>query len=409
MLLQSAEHRPILSDKDYAAAFCAAAPSLRASAAAHPGGGGAASTMPKFEEHDDELEDLKLLAGKGPAQEFSLDALMLPKAFLDLEVIFEQVLKVLATAHAKRKKNTPLDSLKGDIATTYHRSLTENHLRQITALVPQCLLVGHSWTKDGTSYYRTVCINTANLNMRPGQEVLHVQCLTDMKASLRQSMLSFLQARHSEFLQAHHPELKLNPERTSQWHADFDLGAVQLPTSELPPLPQPTAHASRPSIRDKTVEITPEILAAFEQHEAATPMPRDKKQFIRDSSKSAIGLQNIEKLRQYEISQFALQQSFKVADEKNAEVTFRSAADAIRCYFRQRSKKALPLADVLKALHLTKGLALKNDLAASDMVDRLVADLPLYFLRKKYPTHGEMVLVLSSEPFPWNPTRVYPQ
>ena len=61
MLLQSAEHRPILSDKDYAAAFCAAAPSLRASAAAHPGGGGAASTMPKFEEHDDELEDLKLL------------------------------------------------------------------------------------------------------------------------------------------------------------------------------------------------------------------------------------------------------------------------------------------------------------------------------------------------------------
>ena len=343
----------------------------------------------------------KLLASKEPAQEFSLDALMLPNAFLDLEVIFKQVLKVLVIANAKSKKKTPLDSLKRDIATSLDRSLSENHLRQITALVPQCLLVGHSWTKDGTSYYRTVCIKT---DIGSG-----FQCVTDMKASLRQSMLTFLQARHSEFLQINYPELIFNPVGTSQWHAEFDWRAVQLPASELPPLPQPTAHASRPSIRDKTVEITPEILAAFEQHEAATPMPRDKKQFNNDSSKSGIGLQNIEKLRQYEISQFALQQSFKVADEKNAEVTFRSAADAIRCYFRQRSKKALPLADVLKALHLTKGLALKNDLAASDMVDRLVADLPQYFLRKKYPTHGEMVLVLSSEPFPWNPTRVYPQ
>ena len=99
----------------------------------------------------------------------------------------------------------------------------------------------------------------------------------------------------------------------------------------------------------------------------------------------------------------------QVADEKNALITFRSAADAIRCYFRQRSKKALPLADVLKALHLTKGLALKNDVAASDMVDRLVADLPQYFLRKKYPMQGQMVLVLSSELFPWSQIRVYPQ
>jgi hypothetical protein len=339
-------------------------------------------------------EPEELLPSKEPAQEFSLDALMLPKAFLDLEVIFKQVLKVLAIANAKSKKKTPLASLKRDI-----QSLSENHLRQITALVPQCLLVGHSWTKDGALSFRTVCIKTDS----------GFQCVTDMKASLRQSMLTFLQARHSEFLQAHHAALIFKPEGTSQWHAEFDWRAVQLPAWALPPLPQPTAHASRPSIRDKTVEITPEILAAFEQHEAATPMPRDKQRFNNDSSKSAIGLQNIEKLRQYEISQFALQQSFKIADEKNALITFRSAAEAMRCYFRQRSKKALPLADVLKALHLTKGLALKNDLAASGMVDRLVADLPQYFLRKKYPTHGEMVLVLSSEPFPWNPPRVYPQ
>ena len=344
-----------------------------------------------------------------PTPQPQLPAVLQPDAFFDLVVLFERVLLVLAIAHAKHLTNTPLDSLKGDIATSYHRSLTDNHLRQIMALVPKCLLVGRSLTKDGKSYFHTVCINTANLNMRPGQEVLHVQCLTDMKASLRQSMLSFLQARHSEFLQAHHPELKLNPERTSQWHADFDWRAVQLPTSDLPLLLQPTAHASRPSIRDKTVEITPEIRTAFQQHEDATPMLRDKKEFIRDSSKSAIGLQNIEKLRQYEISQFALQQSFEVAEQKNAEVTLRSAADAIRCYFRQRSMKALPLADVLKALHLTKGLALKNDVAASDMVDRLVADLPQYFLRKKYPTQGQMVLVLSSELFPWSQIRVYPQ
>ena len=404
MLLQAAEHRPMLSDKEYASAFFTSSPHVSSSQSQFR------CKSPQFEENEDDLEDLKLAPVREFAQEFSQDALMLPKSFLDLEVVFEQVLKILASAHAKRKKHTPLDSLKDDMATMYHRTLGEEHLRQIMALVPSCLQVGHNWTKDGKSYYRTVSINTTNLNLRPGQEVLHTQCLTDMKTSLRQSMLSFLQARHIEFLQSHHPELKLNPDRISHWHADFDLGAVQLPTVELPPLPQAqTKDSTHTPIKNMAVEITPEIVAAFEKQQAETPVPQDKLEFIRDSSKSAIGLQNIEKLRKHELNQFALQQSFKAADEKNAEITFRSAADALRSYFRQRSKKALPLADVLKALHLVKGLALKNDLDASDMVDRIAEKLPQYFLRKKYPTHGEMVLVLSSEPLPWNATRQYPQ
>jgi hypothetical protein len=403
MLLQSAE--PTLSDKDYAALRTSSSPSAVASSAMYP-----ACRSPKFDEDEEELADLKLIPGKGRAQEFSEDALMLPKSFMDLEVIFEQMLKILASAHARRKKHTPLDSLKGDMASMYDRSLKEDHLRQITALVPQCLLVGHSWTKDGKSYYRTVSINTAHLNLRPGQEVLHVQCLADMKSSLRESMLSLLRARHSEFLQANHIELAVNPERISQWHADFDLGAVQLPATELPPLPQvQAADSARKSIKDFTVEITPEVEAAFEKHRAETPMPPGMRQFIRDSSKSAIGLQNIEKLRKHELSQFALQQSFKAADEKNAETTFRSAANSLRSYFLQRSTKVLPIADVLKALLLSKGLALTGNLDASNMVDRLVDKLPQFFLRKKYATQGEKVLILSSEPFPWYKSREYPQ
>jgi len=55
-------------------------------------------------------------------------------------------------------------------------------------------------------------------------------------------MLSFLRARHAEFLQSNHPELKLDPDRINQWHAEFDLGAVKTPVSDLPPLPQAQVH-----------------------------------------------------------------------------------------------------------------------------------------------------------------------
>ena len=112
MLLQSAE--PTLSDKDYAALRTSSSPSAVASSAMYP-----VCRSPKFDEDEEELADLKLIPGKGRAQEFSEDALMLPKSFMDLEVIFEQMLKILASAHARRKKHTPLDSLKGDMASMY--------------------------------------------------------------------------------------------------------------------------------------------------------------------------------------------------------------------------------------------------------------------------------------------------
>ena len=405
MLLQSPEHKPILSDKDYAASFCTSVPSAHVSATMRR-----ARSSPQFDEDDETLLELKLLPTKRIAQEFSQDALILPKSFMDLEVMFEQLLKILSAAHARGgKRGTPLESLKDDMLRLYQRTLKKEHLKQIVALVPNCLIVGHAW-KDGKFCHRTVSINTANLDLRPGQQVLHAKCLTDMKVCFRQSMLAFLRARHAEFLQSKHPELKLDPDRINQWHAEFDLGAVKLPASDLPPLPQAQVHdAIHNSImKDTVVEITPEIEKAFEKHQAET-MTLEKMKHIRDCSKSAIGLQNIEKLQKYELNQFALQLSYKAVDKQNAETVFRTAADALRGLFRQRSKVALPLADVLKTLQQSKGLTFKSNLDALNMVDQLVERLPTFFSRKKFPTHGEMVRFPSSELFPWHQSREYPQ
>jgi hypothetical protein len=403
MLLQSSDVKPVLSDKDYAASL----PTVSSSVVSHAPQ--FARSSPQFDEDDDELLDLKLQATKGFAEEFSEDALLLPKSFIELEVIFEQVLKILSTAYARGgRRGTPLDSLKDDMSRLYFRSFKTEHLKQIMALAPNCLVVGHAW-KDGKFCHRTVSINTSAMNIRPDQQILHSKCLSDMKSSFRLSMISFLRARHAEFLQSRHPELKIHPERTSQWHADFDLCAVQLPVTELPALPQVQVDDSAIKlIKDVDVKITPEIERAFEQHQSET-MSSEKLRHIKDCSKSAIGLQNIEKLQRYELSQFALQHSFKTADEKNAESALRLAADALRCLFRQRSKLALSLSDVLKSLHQTKGLTFKSDIDALDMVDKLVERLPSFFSKKKYPTHGEMLRLSSSDPLPWHQSRDYPQ
>jgi hypothetical protein len=398
MLLPSSKHRPVLSDKDYASSFCASSRAAPAFAVALP-----ACRSPQFDEDEDKLLELKLAPYNGIVREFSLDALILPKSFMDLEVIFEQVLKILATAHARgSKRGTPLESLKEDMLRLYQRSFRQEQLKQIIALAPHCITVDHAW-KDGKFCHRTVSINTSNLNLRPEQQVLHAKCLTDMKASFRSSIVSFLRARNLEFVQANHPELKLDPERSFQWHADFDLGSVQIPTVELPPLPlAQSSDSTRSSIVKVTaVKITPEIEIAFEKHQTET-MTTEKMKHIQDCSKSAIGLQNIQKLQKYELDQFALQHSYKVLDEKNAETVFRTAADALRGLFKQRDKLALPLADVLKTLHHSKGLTFKSDLDALDMVDQLVQKLPTFFSRKKYPTHGEMVRFPSANLFPWH-------
>jgi hypothetical protein len=407
MRLQSSKHRPFLTDKDYASSFCTSLRVAPVSAEMQY-----SRRSPQFNEDEDKLLELKLAPSKGTSvvQEFGLDALMLPKSFMDLEAIFEELLKILSTAHARGGKcGTPLESLKDDMLRLYQRSFRQEHLKQIIALAPDCIIVDHAW-KDGKFCHRTVSINTSKLNLRPNQQVLHAKCLTDMKASFRSSMVSYLQARHAEFLQANHPELNLDPGCISQWHADFNLSSVPLPTVELPPLPPAEAkdrvHSS--IIKDQTVKISPEIEKAFEKHQAET-MTLEKLKHIQDCSKSAIGLQNLQKLQKYELDQFALQQSYKVIDEKNAETIFRAAADALRGLFKQRNKVALPLADVLKTLHHSKGLTFKSDLDALEMVDQLAQKLPTFFSRKKYPTHGEMVRFPSAELFPWHQLRSYPQ
>jgi hypothetical protein len=405
LLLQSSEHRPILSDKDYASSICVPPASVAIPCFAPPP---FRCSSPLFDEEDSKLLELKLKPAMGGVEEFSPDALMLPKSFMDLEVTFDQVLKILATAHARGgvgKRGTPFEALKGDMEYKYQRSFRKEHLQQIAALVPDCLIIGHAW-KDGKSCHRTVSINTSKMNLCLDRQVLHSKCLTDMKSSLRQSMFSFLQTRHTEFLQTNHPELKLNPERNllNKWHADFDLSAVQLPSVDLPPLPQVEVPVTHSVVKDVVLKITPEIEQAFEKIQAET-MTLEKIKYIADCSKSEVGKQNIEKLNKYELTKYALQHSFKIADERDAETKFRMAADALRCLFIHRNKPALSLADVLKVLQQTKGLTFKSSLDAMDMVNQLVEKLPAFFSRKKYPTHGEMVRFSSSELFPWHQPR----
>jgi hypothetical protein len=410
-LLQSHEHRPLLSDKDYASSLCT--PSSSLTAVVPPPVPLRACRSPQFAEDDKEILEMKLnrtesSVGAESRQDDLDAALLLPKAFLDLEVIFEQVIKILATAHVRGgKRGTPLENLKDDMSRLYKRSLRKEHLKQILALVPDCLIVSHAFL-DGKFCHRTVSINTSKMNLRPGEQIIHEKFLKDMKSSLRQSNLSFLRARHTEFLQTHHPHLKLDPERISQWHADFDLSAVHLPIIDLPPLPQAQASTATSNVEEKAVKITPEIQKAFEKYQAETMTPA-KLKHIRDCSKSEIGKQNIEKLQNFELNQFALQQTFKVADEKNAESKFRTAADALRCLFRQRSKPSLPVADVLKVLQQSRGLTFKSNLDAMDMVNDIVDKLPNFFSKKKFPTHGEMIMFSSSELFPWHQPRAYPQ
>lgn len=368
---------------------------------------------PQFDEDDKDLSEMKLIRTESSVGAESRsdrkDDWLLPKAFLDLEIIFELVIRILATAHVRGgKRGTPLENLKDDMLKLYQRSLRKEHLKQILALVPDCLIVSHAW-KDGKFCHRTVSINTSKMNLRPGEQIIHAKFLEDMKCSLRQSNLSFVRARHTEFLQKHHPHLKLDPERISQWHADFNLSLVQLPIKDLPPLPQAQASAASSNVvEDEAVKITPEIQKAYEKHEAETMTPA-KLKHIRDCSKSAIGLQNLEKLRNFELTQFALQEKFKVADEKNAESKFRTAADALRCLFRQRDKRALPVADVLKVLQQSRGLTFKSALDAMDMLNDIVEKLPNFFSKKKFPTNGEMIMFSSSELLPWHQPRVYPQ
>ncbi len=416
-LLQSHEHRPILSDKDYASSLCT--PSTPLPAVVPPPVPSRDCRSPQFDEDDVEplddkdIKEVKLNRTESSvgveSRQADLDALLLPKAFLDMEVIFAQVIRILATAHVRGgKRGTPLENLKDDMATLYKRSLRIEHLKQILALVPDCLVVSHAFS-EGKFCHRTVSINTSKMNLRPGEQIIHDKFLIDMKSSLRQSNLSFLRARHTEFLQTHHPHLKLDPERISQWHADFDLSAVHLPIIDLPPLPQAQASTASSNVEEKAVKITPEIQKAFEKHEAETMTPA-KLKHIRDCSKSEIGKQNIAKLQNFELNQFALQQTLKVADDKNAESKFRTAADALRCLFRQRSKPALPVADVLKVLQQSRGLTFKSNLDAMDMVNDIVDKLPNFFSKKKFPTHGEMIMFSgSSELFPWHQPRAYPQ
>ena len=304
---------------------------------------------PQFDEDDKDLSEMKLIRTESSVGAESRsdckDDGLLPKAFLDLEIIFELVIRILATAHVRGgKRGTPLGNLKDDMLRLYQRSLRKEHLKQILALVPDCLIVSHAW-KDGKFCHRTVSINTSRMNLRPGEQIIHAKFLEDMKSSLRQSNLSFVRARYTEFLQTHHPHLKLDPERKWQWHADFDLSLVQLPIIDLPPLPQ--AQASTASF------------------------------FY----------------------------------EKNAESKFRTAADALRCLFRQRDTRALPVADVLKVLQQSRGLTFKSNLDAVDMLNDIVEKLPNFFSKKTFPSQGKGLWIMfsSSELFPWHQPRVYPQ
>ncbi len=418
-LLQSPEHRQILSDKDYASSVRSPSSSVAARVAPP-----VARRSPQFDEDDDTIKKLKLAPNEEDSKTrvdakcATKDALMLPKSFIDLEVIFEHVLNFLAVAHAKagRPKPIPLEALKSDMMRVYPRSFRNEHLQQIIALVPNCLIVGHAW-KDGKCH-RTVSINSSNINLGCETKlhsdekrvfIIHEKCLMDMKSSLRQSMLSFVRARHVEYLQTNHPELKLDPERIFQFHANFDFSALLLPTADLPLLPQVEVSSSTHSIvKDTAVKITPEIEQAFKNHEAET-MTLAKRNHIKACSKSAIGLQNIEKVQKFELIQFAQQQSDKIANEKNAETIFRTSANSLRALFRQRGKTALPQADVLKILQQTKGLTFKNSLDTMDMLKQLVEKLPNFFSLKKFPTHGDMVMFLSSDVLPWQHVREYPQ
>ncbi len=320
----------------------------------------------------------------------------LPQAFSNLEIIFGQVIRILATAHARGgKRGTPLGNLKDDMSKLHKRTLRKEHLKQILALVPDCLIVSHAW-KDGKFCHRTVSINPSWMNLRPGEQIIHGKSLEDMKSSFRQSSLSFLRARHVESLQTH-PPLR------------FDVAAVALPSIDLPSLPQAQASAASSNVvEDEAVKITPEIQKAFEKHQTETMTPA-KLKHIRDCSKSAIGLQNLEKLRSFELTEFALQEKFKVADEKNAESKFRTAADALRSLFRQRDKRALPVADVLKVLQQSRGLTFKSNLDAMETLNDVVDKLPTFFSKKTFPTNGEMIMFSSSELLPWHQPRVYPQ
>lgn len=315
----------------------------------------------------------------------------LPQAFSNLEIIFERVIRILATAHVKGgKRGTPLGNLKDDMLR-YKISLRKEHLKQILALVPDCLIVSHAW-KDGKFCHRTVSIHPSRMNLRPGQQIIDGKFLKDMKSSFRQSSLSFLRARHVE-----------------SFPVRFDVAAVALPSIDLPPLPQAQASAASSNVvEDEAVKITPEIQKAFEKHEAETMTPV-KLKHIRDCSKSAIGLQNLEKLRNFELTQFALQEKFKVADEKNAESKFRTAADALRSLFRKRDKRALPVADVLKVLQQSRRLTFKSASDAMETLNDVVNKLPNFFSKKTFPTNGEMIIISGSELLPWHQPRVYPQ
>jgi hypothetical protein len=79
-------------------------------------------------------------------------------------------------------------------------------------------------------------INTSKMKFRPGERIIDPKFFKDMKFSFRQSRLSFVRARYTEFLQTHHPPLK------------FDLSLEQLPIIDLPPLPP--AQASTASSND---------------------------------------------------------------------------------------------------------------------------------------------------------------
>ncbi len=317
----------------------------------------------------------------------------LPQAFLDLELLLEKVIRILATAKSRSgTRGTPLKNLQTDMLTSHGTSFTIEHLNAILVLVPDCIQVSRTG-------------QTCSLKLMkfgPGERIIDLQkVVQDMKVAFRQSSLSFVRARYDAFAKTQHP----GPA------PKFDTSLVQLPTIDLPRRPPTRASTARSNgVEDQAVIITPEIKRAFDLHCAKTMTPV-KAKYIKDCSKSALGLQNLEKIQNFELQEFALQEQFKVAQEKNAELKFQTAADALRCLFSHRGKSSLPVADVLKVLRQTRGLAFKSDKDASDMLNAIVERLPNSFSKNTISSQGKNVWIKfsSSDLFPWHQSRVYPQ
>jgi hypothetical protein len=143
----------------------------------------------------------------------------LPQAFLDLELMFGQVIQILATTKAKcGDRGTPLKNLQTDMLTLHRTSLRIEHLNAILALVPDCIHVSRTCRTYSVKF----------MKFGPGERIINLQkFVKDMNVSFRQSSLSFVRARYDAIAKTQHPEPA----------PKFDLSLVQLPIIDLPLLP----------------------------------------------------------------------------------------------------------------------------------------------------------------------------